>query len=364
LAAFDTYTPPAPQARADARFDGFDLLRIAAAVVVVFWHAYPLTGRPNPVIPLLGRAGATYGSLAVGAFFAMSGFLITASWSRARSPRSYLRNRVVRIWPGLVVAVAVTAFVVGPLVTTLPLGSYLGSPETLGYWAHTSLLAPPLYQLPGVFAHNPYAIAVNGSLWTLPYEALFYVGVLALGFLGLLRRREFALGVAVASATLHMLVVDTQAVESSVRFTFDLNHVAQLGLSFFIGAACFAYFEDLVARRRRWVCAAIATVLLGAVGGFLILVSIGVAVLMIAAGTMSWNLARRIRRYGDPSYGTYIYGFLIQQVLAGQGWVSTPETMFLVAAPLSLFAGYASWHLVEYPAIRWSKRARRASVRR
>ncbi|MDQ1568179.1 MAG: hypothetical protein QOF96_3059, partial [Actinomycetota bacterium] len=62
-----------------------------------------------------------------------------------------------------------------------------------------------------------------------------------------------------------------------------------------------------------------------------------------------------IRRYGDPSYGTYIYGFVIQQVMAGQGWVRTPPMMFLVAAPLSLLAGYISWYLVEYPVIRWSR---------
>jgi peptidoglycan/LPS O-acetylase OafA/YrhL len=329
-------------------------------VVVVFWHAYPLTGHPNPVIPVLGRAGVTYGSLAVGAFFAMSGFLITASWSRSRFPGSYVRNRVVRVWPGLAVAVAVSAFVVGPLVTTLPLGSYLGSRETLTYWVRTSFLAPPLYRLPGVFARNPYGVAVNGSLWTLPYEVLAYVAVLLLGLLGLLRRRELVLGLAVAFAYLHILVVDTHTVEPFFRFSFDLSQLAQLGLSFFVGAACFAYFDDLSARRLRCTGVAVAAVLIGAMVGLLVLVSIGVAGLVIAAGTGSSNGARRIRRFGDPSYGTYVYGFVIQQVLAGQGWVGTPQTMFLVAAPLSLLAGYLSWYLVEYPVIRWTKSARQS----
>lgn len=364
MVAFDI-DAPAPQPRlANRRFDGFDLLRVAAAVVVVFWHAYPLTGYPDPVLPVLGRAGATYGSLAVGAFFAMSGFLITASWSRSTGPGSYLRNRVVRVWPGLAVAVAVSAFVVGPMVTSLPLTSYLGSHETLTYWVRTSLLAPPLYRLPGVFAGNSYGAVVNGSLWTLPYEVLAYVAVLALGVLGLLRRRTLVLGVAVASAYLHVLVVDTQTIEPLLRFSFELSQVAQLGLYFFVGAACFVYFEALSARRLRCAGLALMAVVLGAFGGFLLPVSIGIAVLVIVAGTRSSNLARRIRRWGDPSYGTYIYAFLIQQVLAGLGWARTPQTMFLAAAPLSLLAGYISWHLVENPVIRWSKTRGSGAVRR
>ena len=38
------------------------------------------------------------------------------------------------------------------------------------------------YSLTGIFEHNPYPYAINGSLWTLWYEFFFYMIVAILGF--------------------------------------------------------------------------------------------------------------------------------------------------------------------------------------
>ena len=55
----------------------------------------------------------------------------------------------------------------------------------------------------------------------------------------------------------------------------------------------------------------------------------------------------------DLSYGLYLYGFAIQQLLihlAPQFWI--PSSLFAVSWLLSLAAGWLSWRLVERPFLR------------
>ena len=113
--------------------------------------------------------------LAVGVFFVISGYLISGSWERRPQLPRYLTNRVLRIIPGLFLVVVVSAFVLGPLVTTLAAGDYFTDGGTYSYLRNAVLI--PNYALPGVFAGNPFPGAVNGSLWTLPAEFACYLVV-------------------------------------------------------------------------------------------------------------------------------------------------------------------------------------------
>lgn len=136
---------------------------------MIFGHAYHIVGRPfeNPIVA--GYPGQTLG---VVIFFSISGYLITASWSRTKNPISYLAARSLRIFPALVV-VLVCMLVVGPLVTTLTTSAYFDHPATWSYLSH--IILRPQYELPGVWATQPYPNAVNGSLWTLPAEFFCYL---------------------------------------------------------------------------------------------------------------------------------------------------------------------------------------------
>jgi len=137
------------------RNNNFDALRIAAAAAVILGHASELRGHADemPVV-----FGIPLTQLAVGVFFVISGYLISGSWQRRpRLPR-YLTNRVLRIIPGLLLVVVITAFVLGPLVSALPVGEYFASGGTYSYLSNAVLV--PNYALPGVFSGNPYSGAV------------------------------------------------------------------------------------------------------------------------------------------------------------------------------------------------------------
>lgn len=185
-----------------SRDNNFDLLRLGAAVVVLVSHCYPLTASGED--PLQRWTGHTAGELGVTIFFAISGYLVTVSWLADPQPRRFAARRGLRLLPALIVVAFVTAFALGPAVTTLGLGAYLADPVPYLYAFRTSVLVPIAGTLPGVFTDNPFPNAVNGSLWTLPVEALAYVMVLVAGLLGLLRRSATAvlLGAAALAAFL------------------------------------------------------------------------------------------------------------------------------------------------------------------
>ena len=175
-----------------ARQNNFDALRLAAAISVIFSHSFLIAeGTQNNewLIRLTGNQ-SILGLPGVFVFFAISGFLVTQSFEQTPDPWRFLAKRSLRIFPGLFVATLLSAFVLGPLVTTLPLGAYLNRPEPYDYVFGNTLLNQTVHELPGVsFVANPVGLEVNGSLCTLRLEFVMYLMVLALGMLRLLRVR-------------------------------------------------------------------------------------------------------------------------------------------------------------------------------
>ncbi|MDB5424480.1 MAG: acyltransferase 3 [Phenylobacterium sp.] len=306
--------------------NSFDLLRLAAAIAVIYDHVAPLSGRP--VQRLFSTSAAELG---VGVFFVISGYLVAASWRRAPDLRRFLGKRLLRIEPALIVSLAVTALVLGAFATSLPLADYLRTPAVWLYVVRNALLYPVTYALPGVFAHNPLPDQVNGALWTLRLEFTCYLGLAALGLAGLLTRRVVA-GLAGAAAAvfgvLHVLRPDLAA-EGPLRLA---GIAAMFGFLFLAGA--FLNLRDKPVPA--WAAIASAPLILTP------LWILGLPAVVVAVGSL-----RSVRLPGDISYGLYIYAFPLQQILAGAGHLSFAASL-AVTAPFAI----ASWLLVEKPALR------------
>jgi peptidoglycan/LPS O-acetylase OafA/YrhL len=86
-------------------------------------------------------------------------------------------------------------------------------------------------------------------------------------------------------------------------------------------------------------------------------------VLVIVVGTAPWAPAARVRGHGDPSYGTYLYAWPVQQIIIAAG-ITAPLVVFGIAAPIALGLGYASWFVVERRAVRATHRVLRTQPRR
>lgn len=336
--------------RVRSRQNNFDALRLIAASLVLVSHCFPLTGRSDPFGAISGQ---TLGELGVSIFFAISGFLIAKSWSDSRAVAPFALKRGLRLLPALVIAVLLTALVLGPLVTTLSPLRYFTSAEVYRYIAENSALFTINGRLPGVFVHNVYPSAVNGSLWTLPVEATAYVAAAILGAVGALRGR---VGLACVSFLALLALSTPMAGVSSLQLGGaaggDLADVVYLGGLFNCGMLLYALCDRIALRWDVFVLFTIAwiasydTVWVRPVA----IVVIPYLVLVLAYRTPA--AVRVITRPGDVSYGIYVYAFPTQQLAAfvwGPGL--TPGIMLgLVAAPVYLLA-LASWRLVEAPAL-------------
>lgn len=338
--------------RLDRDDNRFDFLRLLAAWLVLFSHCYPLGGRADSE-PLLSSLGLdTLGGVGVGIFFVLSGYLVTLSLERSPNLLTFARRRALRIYPGLVAICLLCVLVLGPLMTTLPASVYWHHPSTWQYLATASAWIIQ-YPLPGVFGANPHAYAVNGSLWSLPYELTCY---LVLAFVGLLPGRLRIKVALVAAGVLAMLLLRPLLAPQGVFVTvggMDYYH-GKLGLLFALGAIYAAWRDQL--RPRLWqalVLLASAALLPHSVWQLLCYVlGLGLLTLWLALHGM-W-LPRIPARVGDWSYGAYLYGFPVQQVLAHGRLHETSFTAFVVASTVltAALAGL-SWHLVEKPALRW-----------
>lgn len=324
------------------RDNSFDFLRVVGAMLVFGSHHYALQGRPEPMVGSL----TTLGGLGVAIFFSISGYLISISWLRDPHVGRFALRRLARIVPGLAVVVAACAVILGALVTTLPLEEYFQHPGVWQYFRNVVMF--PVYSLPGVFESNPYPRAVNGSLWTLPLEFFLYFAILPV-IVGV-RRATWILPVsALVLAAVGWWWMASGA-PARVVWGTDVRYVCLLAPYFCMGS--FWALEGVSAQRLSLGKAALGVAAMGVVSG-LALYLVAVVVIpyaTLAVGLRSIPVVRRIGRWGDFSYGLYIYAFPMQQLTL---WWLGPQAgdalLFGASLGLTLACAVLSWHGVEKP---------------
>jgi peptidoglycan/LPS O-acetylase OafA/YrhL len=338
--------------------NNFDVMRFAMAVLVIFSHCFACTlggGDDHEPLNRLTGGRVSSGGLAVDVFFVISGFLITASWERSRSALPYFRKRVLRIYPAFVVATVVGVCAIGPLAgrTARPL---LSRPVVVGLVRSAVTFEEPRY--PGAFAANPLPNAINSPVWTIRWEFACYGMVAALGVVGLLRWRSVVL-VALLGVTI------AYAMELPLRMPsfvggpgYVAKHWARLPAFYLVGVTLYLY------RDRVPIHAGLAGICAALLAASLVFPRLLTASLVLAGGYLviwiayqRWARLPRFAKYGDFSYGIYLYGFPIQQSLVAiLGARLTPASLFVTATPLAVLAGAASWYGVE----RWFVRPKTA----
>jgi peptidoglycan/LPS O-acetylase OafA/YrhL len=332
-------------------YDNFTILRLALALAVVVSHAFSVgTGRHTDE-PLYSLTGYTLGEHGVNGFFAVSGFLVAMSWDRRGGVVPFALARVLRVFPGLFVAVLVTALVLGGFMTTVAKGNYFADSRVWQMIWVTITTFKSATVLPGVFEGNPLRWPIS-TVWTLRYELLCYLGLLAYGAFGGFRKPQIALaGAALAATALVVLgLVGTipKGQETALR----------LPLVFATGSLIYLY-RDRIPLNLGIVAAMIMAMMVA--GLFLPalykpLLFTGTAYLMLFIAMAPGLSHPKLEPPGDISYGVYLYGWPIQQALQGlfpaiSGWM-----MLIPALLITCAIAAVSWLLVEKPALQLKKR--------
>lgn len=346
------------------RGNNIDALRLILALSVVLSHSYSLTGHvaEEPVYAFT-RHQTTLGTVAVDCFFVLSGFLVAVSFTRARSIGDYAWRRFLRIFPGYWAAMLFSLVAVLAARAT----------GQAGLSAHQLLLRivdPGSFPCSGCFPSNPLPGPVNGALWTLRYETRCYALVVLLGILGCFSRRRGVLAaITVFSVALFLLTEEhllTLPVAGNLLtiFTGQLVHWPELFPFFCFGALLSVLARDRLRFSAGWAAmSAIALAILARLGhGFC------PALVVLGSYLIVWFSAHpgiRLHRFaarGDFSYGVYVYGFPIQQLMVQARPSLGPLELMALATPCTLFMAYLSWNLVEKRALRLAHRSAAVAV--
>jgi peptidoglycan/LPS O-acetylase OafA/YrhL len=98
------------------RENNFNFMRLVFALLVILGHSPELVdGNQSREVLMRIFGTMTCGGFAVDGFFLLSGYLIMQSWERQPDGWKFLKKRLLRIYPGFIVASLICAFVVGPL---------------------------------------------------------------------------------------------------------------------------------------------------------------------------------------------------------------------------------------------------------
>lgn len=324
--------------------NNFDALRIALALIVVGAHLADVTARPEFQVfrPYFDS------DFAVKAFFAVSGFLVIRSFRSSSSLAEFAEKRARRIYPAYLFAVLL-CLAIGAGMTRLPLSSYLTSTQTWKYLAANAVFLNFLQpNLPGVFESNPMP-AMDGALWTLKVEVALYFCVPVIFWLF---KRFHALPVAlvltaVSIAWVYFFQMHYGSAELARQFPGQL--------SYFVLGALFASDKRLLSHAGKTAIASgLAYLALRdtpaqqAIEPFFY-----VSVVIWLATTDRFRVGTS--RFGDISYGIYLFHFPVVQALYASGSFETPYLGAAEVVLVTLALAFCSWHLLERPLLKRSR---------
>jgi peptidoglycan/LPS O-acetylase OafA/YrhL len=321
--------------------NNFDLLRLLFAGTVCLFHASRLSGERD----LRWISSVLSSEVAVEAFFVVSGFLILMSYERSSSIFSYISKRGRRIYPAYFVVVVLCALSLWT-VSSLDSEQYFSFDWLKYVIANLAFLNFVQPTLPGVFEGNRMP-EINGALWTLKIEVMFYAAVPVIVYLfRRLGRFPVLVGLyfgSVAYASFMTLL----AARTGSGLYLELARQLPGQLTYFVAGAFFFYYLPLFERRLPYFITFASLVLLidlfypvPLVEPFAIAIAVAFFGLYLYVGNFG--------KYGDFSYGVYILHFPIIQVLLYTGWFEGAPGYYLVAVVLlTLIGAVAMWHLVE-----------------
>jgi peptidoglycan/LPS O-acetylase OafA/YrhL len=338
------------------RKNNFNLIRFILASFVIFCHNIELLegDRKNEILYLLFKSPMSIGELSVNLFFLISGYLIVKSWDKNNNAWTFLSNRILRIYPGFIVASIISCFLLGPFAGN---ENYFNEFDYRNFFTGLLLLKDPI--TPPIFIGSFYAF-INGPLWTINNEFVCYLIVLLLGLISFIKNK---IGWLLFFITFFIIMTIGVVFNIEIIRNFFSNIIVaeffeiHWFFSFFIGGTYYLFGRPYLNRKPIILLTAIITLINFYYNGM-----IGYA-LPLFGGYLLLSFAERtipflsnFNKLPDISYGIYLYGWPISKFLIFYQpkisyWLLNVESFFI-----AILFGLFSWYLIEKPSININKK--------
>jgi peptidoglycan/LPS O-acetylase OafA/YrhL len=370
-----TAVPPAASLAADAvavprpqgwSINNFDLIRLGAALQVLWYHSTVFIGTPSGWLHDISTVTNVLPGVPI--FFVVSGFLVSASYERSRSLPDYFVRRGLRIYPGLWLCFAFTVAVLGVC-------GYL----TAGLGGSIRLLLWVLGQLT-VAKGTPASLhgfmngAPNGSLWTISVELGFYL-VLPVLYAVIRRLRPAAGDCFLAAAAAVSLAFWLWTGHQAPAARTELSKVIQATplpwvWLFIVGVIASRHLRrllPLIARRGALFLAVYLLLTLTVLrsgyndSGYpaQAIQALDQALLGLTMLSLAYTVptaARRLLCHNDISYGVYLYHYVVIGLLLHTLTPARANWHIALVLIITACCASVSWFLVERPSKRWRRR--------
>ncbi|MCW8965551.1 MAG: acyltransferase [Candidatus Pacearchaeota archaeon] len=328
------------------RFNNIEYLRLLFALQVMFVHAFQHIKEIE--ISIINSLPG------VPAFFFISGFLIYASYIKSKNIKDYFVNRVLRLVPGLIF-VTLAGFIV--VLYAKGFVFLLQNIKFFVIWFVAQLTLGQAYN-PSLFRDIGVG-TINGSLWTITVEILFYISVPVIVFFERYYRHTVLLFL-VLSLIFYIFgsqVLDFELTRGKTMFEFIKLTPIVWGWMFLVGVLCFKYYSILYRYKYylKWSILPLIVIFLFDGSGWLFNYngnSLGVLyylfyvlfIFYIAFG------AKYIPLRFDISYGVYVWHMVVINLLL----VINIKSVLLVFF-LTISFAFVSWFFVEKPSLKLKK---------
>lgn len=328
--------------------NNYDFLRVFAALCIMFSHSFGLLNNyENEPLRVMTGGRFNFSFIGLCIFFSISGFLIAKSAERSSSLIHYLWKRFLRIQPLLFVVCFVSVLVIGPFFTSLSPGDYFLNVNSWTYFRNILPVFGAQFTLPGVFVNNIADHGVNGSLWTLIVEERLY---LIIGVFILLRKSRFIF--------LVFLILPVNILYLANRLFFSSSLIPYLESSPFFYALLFLnsaglYFLRInLSKNHEWyLLISAGLIFIGAYYPVLDFIYFFAIPVFINSLATIRGVLNKTGKFGDFTYGIYVFAFPVQQMLIALGIVWEPYHLFFYTSALVVPLAVISWHLLEKRAL-------------
>ena len=333
--------------------NNYDFLRIFAAFCIIFYHGFALSGKVyEEPLYLVSKGRVNFSFIGLNIFFCISGYLIAKSVVKSSTPVNYLWKRLLRIQPLLIVTCFITVFLIGPFCTELSLKQYFFNNRTYTYFRNILPVFGIQFTLPGVFVHL-HDKGVNGSLWTLIVEERMYLLMTTI----FLYKKD-------KSNYFTFLVVLINCLYIINRYFFYGELIPYLSEVPFFYALLFLNSATLYLLKFRFKKNQLFFIATSLICFFVGIAFPASDVIYFFALPILINAVAKIKgklnyagKYGDFTYGIYVFSFPVQQILVENG-ITNPYNLFWITVMIVFPLAILSWNFLEKPFLRLKRKVR------